>query len=253
MPRVLFAVVTVAIVLFGVWLTGAVLTEDAGVAMLLTGGWFAVSGAAALLVARRSRRLAAPVVGAWLITSAAAGGFLLWTSTIDRVVDEQVLSVPRGTESDAGQMAAGSDDDGASRGPGASDEPGATGEPGGAGVSGEPGESTAAEEAAAGRILLGDGRFRAAAHPTSGRAALIKDSDGSRVLTLTRFETDPGPDLRVYLVPGDGSSVRGSVDLGALKGNKGNQQYAVPTDAPAGAVVIWCRAFSVAFGSATLA
>jgi hypothetical protein len=250
MPRVLVAVVTVAIVLFGVWLTGAVLTEDAGVAMLLTGGWFAVSGAAALLVARRSRRLAAPVVGAWLITSAAAGGFLLWTSTIDRVVDEQVLSVPGGTGSDAGQMAAGSDDDGASGGAGAAGEPGATGE---SGASREPGESTASGEAATGPILLGDGRFRAAAHPTSGRAALIKDSDGSRVLTLTRFETDPGPDLRVYLVPGDGSSVRGSVDLGALKGNKGNQQYAVPADAPAGAVVIWCRAFSVAFGSATLA
>ena len=27
--------------------------------------------------------------------------------------------------------------------------------------------------------------------------------DGTRLLTLTRFQTSPGPDLRVRLVPGD--------------------------------------------------
>ena len=76
------------------------------------------------------------------------------------------------------------------------------------------------------------------------------------MLTLTRFEVDNGPDLRVYLVPG---RVRGEddvedfVDLGALKGNKGDQQYTLPAGVdPAryGSVVIWCRAFSVAFAAA---
>lgn len=42
--------------------------------------------------------------------------------------------------------------------------------------------------------------------------------------------------------------------LGALKGNRGAQQYEVPPGtARAGhTVVIWCRAFSATFGSARL-
>jgi hypothetical protein len=55
-------------------------------------------------------------------------------------------------------------------------------------------------------------------------------------------------------VRGDGD-VGGAVDLGRLKGNIGNQQYAVPegVDVAAGAtVVIWCRAFSVNFAQADL-
>jgi Electron transfer DM13 len=68
--------------------------------------------------------------------------------------------------------------------------------------------------------------------------------------------TSPGPDLRVRLVPGDSSDggAPRAVDLGALKGNRGDQQYRIPGDARIGgrSVVIWCRAFSVAFGHAAL-
>ena len=46
----------------------------------------------------------------------------------------------------------------------------------------------------------------------------------------------------------------GAVDLGGLKGNRGDQQYSylAEVDAAGRAVVIWCRAFSAPFGSATL-
>src|SRR5438874_2258846 len=75
-------------------------------------------------------------------------------------------------------------------------------------------------------------------------------------VTLTGFSTSPGPDLRVRVAPGGGTdgSADGVADLGALKGNRGDQQY----DLPAGFVVrgatvlIWCRAFSALFGSAAL-
>jgi hypothetical protein len=101
------------------------------------------------------------------------------------------------------------------------------------------------------------GSFRSLAHETSGTARVV-ESGGSRVLTLTGFRTDPGPDLFVYLVPGrvSGGDVDGGTSLGSLKGNVGNQQYALPAgfDLDGGAtVVIWCRAFSVGFGAATLA
>jgi len=53
-------------------------------------------------------------------------------------------------------------------------------------------------------------------------------------------------------VPDGGAD--GAVDVGALKGNRGDQQYRLPTGARlAGrSVVIWCRAFSAPFGSAVL-
>lgn len=219
MSKLLAVIGTVAAVVLGVWVTGAVLTQDATVAMVLTGGWFALAGGLALLVAWRRRPLAWPVVGAWLVTSTVVGGYLLLTSTVDQVADEDVLAAPSATASRS--------------------EPDMvrTGDPSASG---------------AGPRLLAAGRFRDGAHPTDGRASLIEVADGSRVLTLTEFATDPGPDLRVYLVPGDGFSVSGALDLGRLHGNKGDQQYDVPAGAPDGAVVIWCRAFSVAFGSASL-
>jgi hypothetical protein len=88
---------------------------------------------------------------------------------------------------------------------------------------------------------------------------VVELADGGRVLTLTDFETDSGPDLRVYLTARD-PSVDGEigefVDLGALKGNVGNQQYEIPDDVDVDALpnaVVWCRAFSVGFTSAALA
>jgi hypothetical protein len=213
---VLLAVpVVAAVVLAGVWVTGAELTEDATTAMVLTGAWFALAGGLALLAGLRWRRLAAAVIGTWLVTSIATGGFLLWTSTADRVVDEDVVAVAPTTGPAPSPSAA----------EGPQEQP---------------------------PTLLASGRFRSGAHETAGRARLIDIPDGGRVLTLTGFRTDPGPDLRVYLVPGDGSSTKDAVDLGQLRGNKGDQQYDVPAGAPAGGVVVWCRAFSVAFGSADL-
>jgi hypothetical protein len=61
----------------------------------------------------------------------------------------------------------------------------------------------------------------------------------------------------VRFVPGGGDdgAARGNVDLGGLKGNRGDQQYRLPARAAiAGhSVVIWCRAFSAPFGAARLA
>lgn len=109
------------------------------------------------------------------------------------------------------------------------------------------------------RVVVGptsvSGTFAPGAHPTEGTAALVP-TGGETVLTLTGFRTDAGPDLFVYAVPaGATDSVEGGVRLGRLKGNIGNQQYAVPSGLNLGAgasVVIWCRAFSVAFGAALL-
>lgn len=102
------------------------------------------------------------------------------------------------------------------------------------------------------------GPFTGAAHDASGTAALVRLADGSTKLTFTELDTDNGPDLRVYLVAGPVESdgdVKDFQDLGALKGNKGSQQYAVPSDVDLdrySTVVVWCRAFSIAFATAEL-
>ena len=109
----------------------------------------------------------------------------------------------------------------------------------------------------AGNIVLARGSFQSIEHDSRGVAAVVRVGGGTRVLTLTRFSTSPGPDLRVRLVVGrtENGGSAGARDLGALKGNKGNQQYRVPDGVDLGrygAVVIWCRAFSAAFAKAEL-
>jgi hypothetical protein len=86
-------------------------------------------------------------------------------------------------------------------------------------------------------------------------------SDGKRLLRLTDFETSNGPAVYVYLLAAkdaqDSATVRNAdtVDLGPLKGNKGDQNYEIPSDVDLEkyqAVTIWCQRFSVNFATAPL-
>lgn len=116
--------------------------------------------------------------------------------------------------------------------------------------------TTVVNEPVATGAELATGAFISEAHETTGRAELVQQESGATAVNLRNFETDPGPDLRVYLVPGNGTDVSGALDLGGLKGNVGTQRYELPagTDTSRfGAVVVWCRAFSVSFGRAPLA
>ncbi len=109
---------------------------------------------------------------------------------------------------------------------------------------------------------VSSGRFHTNAHKTHGLATIYRLEDGRRIVRLTEFATSNGPDVRVYLVAasdvqGEAAAKQaGFVDLGALKGNIGDQNYDVPADLDLNryrAVSIWCRRFSVNFGAAPLA
>ena len=109
---------------------------------------------------------------------------------------------------------------------------------------------------------LAGGRFHSNAHETRGLVTVFRLADGRRLLRLTEFATSNGPDVRVYLVAArdvqdEGAAKEaGFVDLGALKGNIGDQNYDIPADLDLTryrAVSIWCRRFSVNFGAAPLA
>jgi hypothetical protein len=97
-------------------------------------------------------------------------------------------------------------------------------------------------------VGVGDG-----VHNAEGIAKVVPLEDGDDILRLEDFMVTNGPDLYVYL-SADGSE-SDFVDLGRLKANIGNQNYDIPvgTDlAKYNTVLIWCRAFSVLFGSAEL-
>ena len=90
-------------------------------------------------------------------------------------------------------------------------------------------------------------------HNAGGMAKVIQLDDASMILRLENFKATNGPDLYVYLATDNSAS--DFVNLGKLKGNIGNQNYDIPegTDfSKYHAVLIWCQAFSVLFGSAEL-
>jgi Electron transfer DM13 len=84
--------------------------------------------------------------------------------------------------------------------------------------------------------VLAMGYFHSISHETSGVATIHQLGDGKRLVRFTMFETSNGPDVRVYLVAAkdamDNDTVTraGFVDLGAMKGNKGDQNYEVPAN-----------------------
>jgi hypothetical protein len=90
-------------------------------------------------------------------------------------------------------------------------------------------------------------------HNAEGLAKVIQLDDASMILRLENFRATNGPDLYVYLATDNSAS--DFVDLGRLEGNIGNQNYDIPegTDfSKYDTVLIWCKAFSVLFGSAKL-
>src|SRR6266851_432407 len=106
------------------------------------------------------------------------------------------------------------------------------------------------------------GQFHKGAHDTSGMATIYQLGDGKRILRLTNFKTSNGPDVHVYLVAAndatDNDTVKkaGFLDLGSIKGNEGDQNYDLPSNADLSkdhAVMIWCARFNVNFGTAPLA
>lgn len=103
-------------------------------------------------------------------------------------------------------------------------------------------------------VVVLSGAVTPRSHSASGTARIVALARGGRRLTLSDgFEIDPGPQVRVYLAT-DASGATFH-DVGALKGSRGSQQYAIPTGldlASHDTVVFWCVPFSQSLASATL-
>lgn len=110
-------------------------------------------------------------------------------------------------------------------------------------------------------VAMGSFKDADAFHRGSGTATIYRTPDGSEVLRLENLEVTNGPALHVVLSthpdPERSQQVKqeGYVDLGDLKGNRGNQNYPIPAGVDTSihkSVVIYCYPFAVVFSVATL-
>ncbi|QIP85269.1 DM13 domain-containing protein [Streptomyces sp. Tu 2975] len=127
-----------------------------------------------------------------------------------------------------------------------------------------PSGPSASPSTPAGPANLAAGELISHEHETSGTVRLLRLPDGSHTVRLENLDTSNGPDLRVWLTDAPVKEGRAGwhvfddgayVSLGKLKGNKGDQNYALPADidpARYSSVTIWCDRFDVSFGAAEL-
>ncbi|MHB8646253.1 MAG: DM13 domain-containing protein [Thermomicrobiales bacterium] len=104
---------------------------------------------------------------------------------------------------------------------------------------------------ATGPVAVKTGTFVKVEHSGTGTATIYKQANGTYILRLENLDITNGPDLRVRVLGPNGATL----DLGGLKGNKGNQNYDLPADfdpTKYDTADIWCRAFSVQFNKAAL-
>ncbi|GAB5080824.1 DM13 domain-containing protein [Arthrobacter sp. AD-310] len=118
--------------------------------------------------------------------------------------------------------------------------------------------------APAGPRELATGQLISHEHASSGTVRILELADSSRILRFEGLDTSDGPDLRVWLT--DAPVIEGLagwhvfddgayLDLGALKANKGDQNYVIPVDAVLAdysSVSIWCARFTLSFAAAEL-
>lgn len=97
------------------------------------------------------------------------------------------------------------------------------------------------------------GNFIDGEHKVSGTVKIIESGE-KKYLRFENFSTENGPDLRVYLA--SDTEANDAIDLGDLPATDGNYNIELPNSVDLtknDTVLIWCRAFRVNFGSATLA
>lgn len=220
----LAAALTAAVLGIGSLVLQRYVAQTRGAAIAMVIAWFAIVLVGLLVLARRRPELRLPALAtlaAVLLGTVAVGW---WTGFRETEVDEEVAV--------AATEATGAERDAA--------------------LSGEAG---AERDAPAGPVSLTSGEIAGAdGHSGSGTAEVVEQTGGGRVLTLTDLSVDPGPDVDV-LLSASPEGIEDAINLGALKGSSGNQQYAIPAVADLGKysnVVLYCNPFTVRIAVAEL-
>jgi hypothetical protein len=100
--------------------------------------------------------------------------------------------------------------------------------------------------------LLTQGMLEGVGHTASGTATVYA-ADGRKIVVLDPYESQSGPDLKVYL-----SKDRDATEyirLGQLKATSGKQSYVVPGSPDINQyhyVHVWCEKYTVVFARAEM-
>ena len=100
--------------------------------------------------------------------------------------------------------------------------------------------------------LIFEGAFVSNAHTTSGIARVFENSKGAKTLTFENLKSDAGPDLRIYLA--EDKAITNFIEISKIVKN-GDISYELPATVNISKqkfVLIWCKQFSVLFGSSEL-
>lgn len=100
--------------------------------------------------------------------------------------------------------------------------------------------------------VITQGSFTGAAHTVTGTVKLSKDATGKKYLVFENFNTQSGPDLRIWMAEDVSGKVYSEI-TSTVK--NGTYSLAVPSDVDTAKktfVLVWCKQFTVLFGSAAL-
>ncbi|CAH0994202.1 hypothetical protein EMA8858_00310 [Emticicia aquatica] len=103
------------------------------------------------------------------------------------------------------------------------------------------------------QTLILQGTFVSGVHATSGTVKIYEDKNLNRSLVFENFKTDSGPDLRIYMA--EDKVLTNFIQITDKANTSGNYMLPIPANVDLKkqtTVIIWCRSFSVLFGSASL-
>lgn len=227
-PKLIAPPLVVLTLAAGLWFWGGVVAPGYWSAIALATLWFVACSVIFGRVGKARPGLRPWVRGTFLTCCVAALLGFYWTSVRDTVVDERVVTGVPASEAAAA----------------------VTGDP----LAPQPAKPRPAAARPRANIVELVGAVVPRSHSASGTARVVRLTAGGRRLTLSGgFEIDPGPQVRVYLAT-DGAA-RTFQDIGALKGSRGSQQYAIPPGADLArldTVVFWCVPLSQSLASAAL-
>ena len=218
--RLIAAAVTAAVLGVGLIVLQRWIAATFAAALILSAIWFAAVAIAGTLIAGRGTRIAVLVTLAVLGIGSVAVGYV--TSFRKDRVDEDVVAAGTRAPTDVRV----------------------------ASLRSEPAkpDRTGPVELSSGTVSGADG------HAGEGEARIVRTEEGDRVLTLTDFDVDAGPDVNVYLSEST-AGIDGAIDLGNLKGEIGDQQYEIPDSADLTRyddLVLFCIPFTTRIATAEL-
>ena len=102
-----------------------------------------------------------------------------------------------------------------------------------------------------GQKLRASGTFQNGVHTVSGKVNLY-ERNGKQTLVFDGFQSDTGPDLRIYLATNTQATDFVEVSMLTATGNFFVEVPAGVSMSQESYVLIWCKRFSVHFGNAEL-